>query len=167
MRNRNVLLINPWVRDFKCYDEWMEPLGLLWIAALLKPHGIKSHLVDCLDRFSLNAGLKPGRNKKFSTGDFPVAVLEKPALYRIVPRLYKQYGISESCFRDKVRSAPAPDLILVSSAMTYWCGGVRRAVELVRKIWPKAPLFWAGSTQRSAKATPAECPGWTRFCPGR
>ena len=31
-----ILLINPWIYDFAAYDLWSKPLGLLYIAALLK-----------------------------------------------------------------------------------------------------------------------------------
>jgi hypothetical protein len=105
MASKNLLLVNPWVQDFKCYDEWMEPLGLIWISALLEPFGVQSSLIDCLDRFALTGDIRPGKSKQFSTGDFAITELEKPAIYREIPRKYKQYGISENA------CAPAPSLI--------------------------------------------------------
>jgi len=35
-----ILLINPWIYDFAAYDEWMKPLGLLYIASFLEKFGM-------------------------------------------------------------------------------------------------------------------------------
>jgi hypothetical protein len=48
---KDILLINPWIYDFTAYDFWLKPLGLLYIAAILKKHSDFSlHFIDCLDR---------------------------------------------------------------------------------------------------------------------
>ncbi len=44
-----ILLINPWITDFAAYDLWMKPLGLLYIAGLLKGYGFQVTLIDCLN----------------------------------------------------------------------------------------------------------------------
>ena len=50
MQNGNILLINPWIYDFAAYDMWTEPLGLLYIAGLLRENGYRINLINCLDR---------------------------------------------------------------------------------------------------------------------
>ena len=50
MKNGNILLINPWIYDFAAYDMWTEPLGLLYIASLLRENGYRVSLINCLDR---------------------------------------------------------------------------------------------------------------------
>ena len=45
-----VLCINPWIYDFAAYNLWVEPLGLLTVAAVLRKAGHEVALVDCLDR---------------------------------------------------------------------------------------------------------------------
>ncbi|GAI31851.1 unnamed protein product, partial [marine sediment metagenome] len=37
--NYNFLLINPWIYDFTAYDFWSKPLGLLYIASILREQG--------------------------------------------------------------------------------------------------------------------------------
>ena len=34
-----LLLINPWIYDFTAYDFWSKPLGLLYIASILRNIG--------------------------------------------------------------------------------------------------------------------------------
>ena len=34
-----VLLVNPWIYDFAAHNLWIEPLGLLTIAAALRDSG--------------------------------------------------------------------------------------------------------------------------------
>jgi hypothetical protein len=45
----NILLINPWITDFAAYNFWIKPLGLLYIASLLRKSGFRVTLIDCLD----------------------------------------------------------------------------------------------------------------------
>ena len=138
------LLINPWIRDFKCYDEWMEPLGLLWIARFLEEQGVRIHFIDCLDRFPDRDILKPGKSKKFAVGEYSRIELDKPPIYSTIPRKYKQYGISEQLFLERLRRVPEADVILVGSGMTYWCDGIRRTLELTRRLFPKSCIVLGG-----------------------
>ena len=45
----HILLINPWIYDFTAYDLWYRPLGLLYIASLLRINGASISCMDCLD----------------------------------------------------------------------------------------------------------------------
>jgi len=45
-----VLLINPWIYDFAAYDEWVKPLGLLYIGTFLEKFGYRVSLINCMDR---------------------------------------------------------------------------------------------------------------------
>ena len=45
----HILLINPWITDFAAYNLWIRPLGLLYIASLLRENGFRVTLIDCLD----------------------------------------------------------------------------------------------------------------------
>ena len=46
---RNVLLINPWIYDFAAYDLWIKPIGLLYIASVLRNNGYIVQFLDCLN----------------------------------------------------------------------------------------------------------------------
>ena len=63
-----VLLISPWIYDFAAYDLWSEPLGLLYIAALLREYGYEVSLIDCLDRHHPDLYSTPGMDFRRSRG---------------------------------------------------------------------------------------------------
>ncbi len=48
---KNILLINPWICDFAAYDFWIKPIGLLYIAGLLRQDGYNVELIDCLNPY--------------------------------------------------------------------------------------------------------------------
>ena len=48
MKN-HLLLINPWIYDFAAYDLWIKPLGLLYLAGVLKKNHYCLSYIDCLD----------------------------------------------------------------------------------------------------------------------
>ncbi len=132
------LILNPWITDFKLYDEWMHPLGLYFLISLLKHNHWDITCINCLDRS------RDSKSKKYGTGTFSTVELEKPPLYKHIHRKYKRYGISEEDFTGKLAACPAPDIIFIGSGMTYWIKGVVATVEHVRKIFPDTPIVIGG-----------------------
>jgi radical SAM superfamily enzyme YgiQ (UPF0313 family) len=141
---RNILLINPWIYDFTAYDFWMKPLGLLYVAALIRrftPHRVT--FVDCLDRF--HPGLAgPRSGKPDGRGPFPKEEIPKPDAVRAVPRRFSRYGIPVALFEDELARAPRPDAVLVTSTMTYWYPGIQAVVDLVRRRFGSVPVIVGG-----------------------
>lgn len=58
-------------------------------------------------------------------------------------RRYSRYGILEESLQARIASAK-PDIVLITSGMTYWYPGVEEAVRLVREIHPHAPVVVGG-----------------------
>lgn len=142
---RRLLLINPWIYDFAAYDFWMKPLGLLYVAAVLKA-GMDCRLdfIDCLDK--THPGLeKPLRVKPDGRGPLPKETIAKPAVLKNVPRRYSRYGIPVSLFREALKRVPVPDLVLVTCTMTYWYPGVQAVTELVRERFGGVPIVLGGA----------------------
>jgi radical SAM superfamily enzyme YgiQ (UPF0313 family) len=141
---KNVLLINPWIYDFTAYDFWMKPLGLLYVASLIRrftPHSVS--FIDCLDR--AHPGLKkPPAMKADGRGPFPKEDVPKPDVLRGVPRRFSRYGIPVAVFEEELARSPKPDVILLTSAMTYWYPGVQTAVDLVRRRFGSVPVVLGG-----------------------
>lgn len=143
MQKGRVLLINPWIYDFAAYSEWMEPLGLLSIAAALKENGYEASLIDCLDR--RHPGLPPGlRHDPYGCGKFLKIFVDKPAVLGHVPRRYGRYGLPLHVFDDELRDQPKPDVILVTSGMTYWYPGAFEAIKRVKARFPDVPVVLGG-----------------------
>ncbi len=142
------LLVNPWVYDFACYDLFNKPLGLLEIAALLKESGFSVELVDAMDRFDPGlASFLAGNAAKFRKkpcGNYYSVEVEKPDVFRNVPRKYKRHGMPETLFRSILKKVPHPDLILVTSGMTYWYAGVFEAIAILKREFPGVPVVLGG-----------------------
>ncbi|KAA3658030.1 MAG: radical SAM protein [Calditrichaeota bacterium] len=144
----NILCINPWIYDFAAYDFWSKPLGLLYIAALLRQRGLRVDFIDCLDRWHPELlrlqGKSSPKQRKGSVGPFQREVIAKPECLRFVPRNYARYGLPERIFISELKKRPYPDVILVTSIMTYWYPGVKRVVECCRVIYPGVPIILGG-----------------------
>ena len=40
-----------WIYDFAAYDFWNKPIGLLFLASLLRINGANVYFLDCLDPY--------------------------------------------------------------------------------------------------------------------
>jgi len=138
MKDRTALIINPWITDFKLYDEWMHPLGLYFLISLLKHNGWEIRYVDCL---RLGA---PVKKKRHATGEFISCPLPKPPAYKTIPRNYKRYGTTNELLARHIGSLPRPSAVFVGSGMTYWLPGVADTVRLVRQTLPDTPIVIGG-----------------------
>ena len=139
----HILFINPWIHDFAAYDFWSKPLGLLLLAGILRQHGLRVSYLDCLDRFHPKAPptdpyARDGRGPYLKTR------IEKPAGLDDVPRNYSRYGIRTEWFREDLQALARPDLVCVTSQMTYWYPGVRETISVVREVFGQTPVVLGG-----------------------
>ena len=139
----NILLINPWIHDFAAYDFWSKPLGLLTLAAILRSHGYGVAYIDCLDRFHPRAP-KTDLYARYGRGPYLKTAISKPPSVGDVPRNFSRYGIKPAWFKDSLTSIPPPDLVLMTSLMTYWYPGIQETVKYVRAMYPKTPVALGG-----------------------
>lgn len=149
MRDKNnILLINPWIYDFACYDFWLKPLGLLCLARLLREKGYDISFIDCLDIYNPNikeeAGKRAPKRKMYGCGQFHKENIDKPEQLRCIPRRYSRYGIPEEAFKRELSRIQKPDAILITSMMTYWYPGPFRAIELSKETFPGVPVILGG-----------------------
>jgi Fe-S oxidoreductase len=142
---KTALVINPWVTDFKLYDEWMHPIGLYFLISLLKHNGFDVHFFDCLQR------PETARNKRYNVGDIDHREYPKPLLYGPVKRKYKLYGQSQESLEQFLSTIHCPDVICFGSGMTYWYPGLLETVRIVYRQFPAVPKIIGGI---SAKLIP-------------
>jgi radical SAM superfamily enzyme YgiQ (UPF0313 family) len=144
MTPRTILLINPWIHDVAAYDFWVRPLGLLYLASLLRAGGFSVRVIDCLDTAG---GTSPValKRKDWGCGKFPSERIPMPDSLRPIRRRYRRYGMSPAVFRLALQSAGRPDLVLVGSMMTYWYPGVFEAIAEVRAVWPGVTVLLGGN----------------------
>jgi radical SAM superfamily enzyme YgiQ (UPF0313 family) len=137
----DLLCVEPWIEDFSAYDLWAEPLGLLTVASAFRAAGARVRYVNCL-RSAQRPNPEPKEN---GSGKYIRTVIEKPGPLAFVPRLFARYGMDEDEFERAVRDAAPIDAALVTSHMTYWYPGVRRAVGIVKKtLRGAAPVLLGG-----------------------
>ena len=133
----HIILINPWITDFSAYNLWIKPLGLLRIASLLRKNGFHTTLIDCLDFFV--------KRKKYEDGKFLKTKIDKPHPLRFIPRNYSQYGIPEEMLLKRLSNLEEkPDIIGITSGMTYWYPGIYKVIEMTRKFFGNVPIILGG-----------------------
>ena len=146
---KRILLVNPWIYDFAAYDFWIKPLGLLTLGAILRQNGFDVAVIDCLNAAYETGGgtLQPGSPKRtaLGTGEFIKTQIPKPEVLGNFPRKYSRYGISIPSFQAALHRILPPDLILISSMMTYWYPGVFEAIRQVKKVYPGVPVILGGN----------------------
>jgi len=144
----SILLINPWITDFAAFDLWAKPFGLLMLASLLREAGFRIGFLDCLQRNDHqtlhHSDMIRGCNRKYGTGKYPRMSIEKPQAYADMPRNYYRYGIHPESLARKLQSVPKPDLIWLTSIMTYWYPGVQQTIAMIREIFPHVPVWLGG-----------------------
>lgn len=137
MHGRKVLLVNPWVYDFAAYDLWAKPLGLLYLGGMLRQNGCHVDLIDCL---SFDQSVP----KTYGQGNFRREVVDKPALLKHIPRYYARYGMSMEDFYTRLAKVERPDVVLVTSLMTYWYPGVFEAIRRIKAAFARTPVVLGG-----------------------
>ena len=139
----HILLVNPWIHDFAAYDVWAQPLGLLQLGAGLRRHGCLVSYIDCLDRFHPRAPFADPR-QRYGRGPYLKTPLPAPPGLEALPRRFSRYGIPQDWFDRDLRALSPPDLIMVTSVMTYWYPGVAETVRALKRVFPTTPLVLGG-----------------------
>lgn len=145
MGKPTVLLIQPPIHDFALYDLYLKPYGLLRIGKWLERGGWRVDFVNALDYKDNETTARLGRGKRKSngTGKFHRTELPFPLKKTERKRRFARYGILPGVFKRKL-SESSPDIILITSGMTYWYRGVVEAVETSRTIHPDIPIAVGG-----------------------
>jgi radical SAM superfamily enzyme YgiQ (UPF0313 family) len=161
----HILLVNPWIDDFAAYDVWAQPMGLLTLAGLLRKQGYRLSYIDCLDRFHPRA---PQSDPLARHGRGPYIKTPQPAPPGLedIPRRYSRYGIREAWLRDDLARLTPPDLILVTSMMTYWYPGVQATIEVLRKTHPDVPIILGGIYATLCQRHAEQTSGADQIVPG-
>jgi radical SAM superfamily enzyme YgiQ (UPF0313 family) len=138
------LLINPWIYDFSAFDLWAQPLGLLGLAGLLRTGGWEVDYVDCTDRWHPVVADEKLRRQPFNVGKYFATEVPKPPPLARIPRRFKRYGVPLEAIESDLCALERPDVILVTSRMTYWYPGVVDAVRICRRVFGGVPIILGG-----------------------
>ena len=139
----HILLVNPWIHDFAAYDFWAKPMGLLYLASILQNHEFNISYIDCLDRFHPKAP-QTDPYARYGRGPYIKTRIPKPSGLKDIPRNFTRYGIKKQWFMEDLLSIPKPDLVLMTSMMTYWYPGVQETIGVIKEIFPDVTIVLGG-----------------------
>ena len=149
MSKGRLLLINPWIYDFAAFNLWVEPIGLLSIGSIFRQHGYQLDFIDCLDRYNPDLlklqGLTAPKGNAYGTGKYHREPVERPEVVKDVPRHFCRYGITPEIFESELDKRPKPDVVLVTSKMTYWYPGPHEVIRRVKRRYPDVPVVLGGT----------------------
>jgi len=143
MDRPRVLIVNPPIYDFSAYDFWLRPVGMLAVAGMLRGQASLT-LYDFLDRRHPAAQNKKTEKDPFGRGRFIEQRVDKPTVFKAIPRYFKRFGLPRDPFQTFLRESPPFDFVLVQSVMTYWYPGVKEVIEDVRQYHPRAKIILGG-----------------------
>lgn len=132
-----VLAVNPYIYDFAAYNFWSSPLGLLYISSILRQNGLLVEVIDCLT-------VNEGKRKPDGRGPFIKEKVPKPEPLRNVPKPFRRYGMSPGEFERILAGREEPDLVLITSIMTYWYTGAAEVSRMVRRTFPRTKIVVGG-----------------------
>ncbi len=139
----HALLINPWIYDFKAFDFWNKPLGLLIVADILKKSGFSIALIDCMDRSSPYFKTET-KTDIYGRGKYNYEIVKKPLFYKMIPRRYKRYGVPRDIILNQLRKTQKPDVVFITSTMTYWYPGAFEMIKILRQEFSDVPIVLGG-----------------------
>ncbi len=139
----NILCVNPWIHDFAAYDVWAKPLGLLYLASILRLHDFNVSYVDCLDRFHPMASEKDPK-ERHGRGPYLKTKIPNPKGLEDIPRTFSRYGVLKEWFIKDILNVPKPDIVFVTSLMTYWYPGVVETIAVIKSVFPETPVVLGG-----------------------
>ncbi len=135
---KKVLLVNPPIYDFAAYDFWLKPYGLLTVGGYLQ-NSCDIELFDYMDREVGSSDVD-----EFGRGRFSQQIIEKPQIYKDIPRYYRRFGKPREDFRIFLRNCEQVDYVLIQTVMTYWYPGYKEVIEDVRELLPGARIVLGG-----------------------
>ena len=137
LTGKKILGINPPVEDFAFFDLWSKPVGILYLLQKMRENKNEISFIDMIHEAS--CGKKTFGREKISSAE-----IDKPQVYSAIQRKYHRFGLSGEQLTKRLRSMEKPDIIFLTSVMTYWYGGVKHTIETVKKELPDTPIVLGG-----------------------
>lgn len=118
-------------------------MGLLMLAAILREHDYRVSYIDCLDRFHPRA-VRSDPLARYGRGPYLKRPIDKPRGLEDVQRVYSRYGIRKNWLKDDLQQLAQPDIILITTMMTYWYPGVQATIKVLKTVYPDTPIVLGG-----------------------
>lgn len=140
----SILLINPPIYDFSAFDFWLKPLGMLTVAGRIA-NAADFEIFDFLDRGHEFYSDKPKfKSDNWGRGEFFSAKIQKPDVFKKIPRYYRRSGLPAEIFTDFLKKHKPADFAFVQTVMTYWYLGYEEVIKGLKKYWPGTKIILGG-----------------------
>ncbi|MBN1549850.1 radical SAM protein [bacterium] len=142
MRNKVIWMVRPWIEDFSAYDHFAQPLGFLVLYRILESLGYQVFYIDLLTEITSALRLRKNSDGR---SEYSSKCIDKPTVFKNIPRYFKRYGIDEEVFSERVCAMTRPDTVLITTGMTYWYTGLKQTISCIKKMFPDVPVFLGGT----------------------
>ncbi len=139
-----LLLFQPPIYDFALFDLFLKPYGLLRLGKWFETSGYEVFFLNGLDYNDpeTNSLLGSPRRVSNGTGKYPRMRAPLPAGVES-ERYLGRYGVLPEILKRKMKNFN-PDLIFITTGMTYWYSGVAEAVGISKELFPDIPVVTGG-----------------------
>jgi len=135
-KSSNVIAVNPPIEDFTAYNLWAAPLGLFRVIGSLLEMGKSVEYFDFLDSPLLDEkNAEPPKFRKDGRHSYWRRETEKPDALMFAKRKYFRFGASYETIREQFKRSSKPDILLISSGMTYWYETVLSTARIAKEVW--------------------------------
>ncbi len=139
-----LLLFQPPIYDFALFDLFLKPYGLLRLGRWFEESGYEVFFVNGLDYNDKETNSLLGKPRRYSNGTGKFPRMRIPLPHGVdSERSFGRYGVLADILKRKVKDAN-PDIIFVTSGMTYWYKGVVEAVGICKELFPEIPVLTGG-----------------------
>lgn len=107
------------------------------MGGVLRQNGMEVSLIDCMS-------VVEGKRKADGRAPFVKERAANPPALGQVRKRFKRYGLSRDALMAELSVIGNPDLILVTSVMTYWYPGVKEALGAAREVFPSSKIIVGG-----------------------
>lgn len=149
--SKKALFINPSIYDFSAFNLWARPIGLLYMASIFKKLNFSIDVIDMLsldyenDFLQENSNVIRSKQKKYSTYSYFKEEVEKPEQYKNIKRKFFRFGVDTKFLKKLLLCIEKPDIVFVTSHMSYWYKGVFDTINTVKEIFPITPIVLGGN----------------------
>ena len=120
-----ILGINPFYDDFYCYHDYKyQPIGILSVLATLRAAGYDVNFLDAVTK------------RRQQT--------RKPKELENTEGGYYRYGLGDKAYKVALMKYDHPQVILMTSSMTFRWHSVRDCIALAKEVFPKVLVVLGG-----------------------
>jgi len=131
-----ILGINPFFDDYYCFHDYKyQPIGILSVLSTLRSAGYDVAFLDA-DHKTKSLVNEVNTKRRQQT--------RKPKELENTNGGYYRYGLGDKAFQLQLMKYVEPEVILMTSSMTFRWHSVRDCIALTKEVFPNVPVVLGG-----------------------